>query len=108
MDIAKISKSYWLQAESYFLQAKLELFMLDLKKVEKSLTQALQIAEKYGLDHLIERISIEQNKYVKLAEKWLKLNSSSKKIAELSNLIPLKEQIKYMLKKRLMLKNLKL
>ena len=64
------------------------------------------VAEKYDINQLIERISMEQKLLLKQTNKWLKLKHSNKTIIAISNLTPLKEQIRYMLKKRLMLKNL--
>ncbi|MFX1532556.1 MAG: hypothetical protein ACFFBC_15670, partial [Promethearchaeota archaeon] len=102
--IAKNQKLYWLLVESYLIDIKFDLITLDLKKAQKTLTEAQEIAEKYSMNQLVERISIEQKNLFKQRNKWLKLRDSDIKIVELANLIPLKEQINYMLKKREMFK----
>ena len=108
LDIAKKSQSYWLLAETYFLQAQLELLTLDLNKAKESLVKAQQIAEEYRLDQLTERISIKQDKLLSQTNKIVSLKRSTETIVELSNLTPLKEQIQYMLKKRQILKKFNL
>ncbi len=104
LDIAKKSHSYWLLAETYFLQAQLELLTLNLNKAKELLVKAQQIAEEYRLNQLTERVSIEQDKLLNQTNKWASLKRSTETIVELSNLTPLKEQIQYMLKKRQILK----
>ncbi|MFW9941551.1 MAG: tetratricopeptide repeat protein [Candidatus Thorarchaeota archaeon] len=104
INIAKNQKLYWLLVESYLIDIKFDLITLDLKKAQKTLTEAQEIAEKYSMNQLVKRISIEQKSLFKQRNKWLKLRDSDIKIVELANLIPLKEQINYMLKKREMFK----
>ncbi|MFX1289961.1 MAG: tetratricopeptide repeat protein, partial [Promethearchaeota archaeon] len=104
LNIAKNQKLYWLLVESYLIDIKFDLVTLDLKKAQKTLTEAQEIAEKYSMNQLVKRISIEQKNLFKQKNKWLKLRDSDIKIVELANLIPLKEQINYMLKKREMFK----
>jgi len=106
-NIAENSQSYWLLAETYFLQAKLELLILDLKKAKESLDKAQKIAMEHGLSQLTERISNEQETLLNQANKWISLKNSTKSVLEHSDLTPLKEQIQYMLKKRQVLKSFK-
>ena len=107
-NIALNSQSYWLLAETYLLQAKLELLILDLKKAKESLEEAQKIANEYCLSQLTERILKEQEILLNQANKWISLKNSTNSVLELSNLNPLKEQIQYMLKKRQMLKTFKI
>ncbi|MFX1365957.1 MAG: tetratricopeptide repeat protein [Promethearchaeota archaeon] len=100
LGIARNQKLYWLLVESYLLEVILDLIKLDLKKAQKTLIEAQRIAEKYGMNQLVGKISIEQNKLYKQKNRWFKLKDSDKTIIELANLIPLKEQLSYMLKKR--------
>jgi tetratricopeptide (TPR) repeat protein len=104
--IAKNQKLPWLLVESYLLEIKFDLITLDLKKAQETLTKAQGIADEYSMSQLIEKISIERANFFKQKNKWLKLKNSDKKIVEIANLIPLKEQINYMLKKREMFKRL--
>jgi hypothetical protein len=103
-NIAEKSYSYWLLAETYLLQAKLELLILDLKKAKESLGEAQKIAKEHGLSQLTESILKEQDNLLNQANKWISLKNSTDTVLELSNLTPLKEQIQYMLKKRQLLK----
>jgi tetratricopeptide (TPR) repeat protein len=106
LDIAKNQKLYWLLVESYLLEVKLDLLILDMKKARETLTQAQKIAEKYSMNQLIKRLSIEEEKLLNQSKKWQKLKDSHKAIIDLSNITPLKEQLRYMLKKRFILKSL--
>jgi len=105
--VAENSHSYWLLAETYFFQAKLELLTLDLKKAKESLGEAQKIAKERALSQLAERILKEQDILLNQANKWISLKDSTNSVLELSNLTALKEQIQYMLKKRQMLKSFK-
>lgn len=107
-NIAVNSHSYWLLAETYLFQAKLELLILDLKKAKESLEEAQKIAKEHGLSQLNERILIEQDVLLNKANKWISLKNSTNSVFKFSNLTPLKEQIQYMLKKRQELKFLKI
>jgi tetratricopeptide (TPR) repeat protein len=106
LDIAKNQKLNWLLVESYLLEAKLDFVVLDLKKAQRSLNDAHDIAEKYGIIQHIERVSQEQDILLNLMKKYQEIKDSNKVMLELSNLIPLKEQISYMLKKRSILHSL--
>ncbi len=106
LDYAINQKSHWLLVESYLLEIKLDLITLDLIKAQEALTNAQKIAEKHGLNQLIERLSIEQKNILTQKNKWSYLKDSDKSIVELANLAPLKEQIKYMLKKREIFKSI--
>lgn len=106
LDIAKTQQWYWLLVESYLLQSKLDLIKFDLKRAQETLAQAKEIAEKYNMNQLVERIAIEQKELFTQSNKLRKLKDSNKTIVELSNLNPMREQIQYMLKKRQILKKL--
>ncbi|MFX0027465.1 MAG: hypothetical protein ACFE8M_13770 [Candidatus Hermodarchaeota archaeon] len=106
LDIAKEQKSYWLLVESYILEVKFDLITLDLKKAQETLTKAQEIAEKNNMNLLVKRISIEQKNLQDQTDKWFKLKNSDNLIIKLTNLTPLKEQIRYMLQKREIFKRL--
>jgi tetratricopeptide (TPR) repeat protein len=97
---SKNAKSYWWLAETYMLQAKLELITLDLKKAEESITQAQKITEKCGLVQLNERIMIEQSELHKQINKWERLQNSKTTITELIDLAQIDDQLIRMLKRR--------
>ncbi|MFW9971046.1 MAG: tetratricopeptide repeat protein [Candidatus Odinarchaeota archaeon] len=100
LDLSKNANSFWWLAETYLLQAKLELLMLDLKKAEDSITQAKEITEKYGLIQLNERILLEQSELHKQHNKWEILRNSKAQITELIDLAQIDNQLMRMLKKR--------
>ncbi|MFX1495560.1 MAG: hypothetical protein ACFFBZ_14850, partial [Promethearchaeota archaeon] len=95
-----------LLVESYLLEIKLDLITLDLNKAQVTLSKAQKVAKKYGMNQLVERLSTEQKTLIKHKDKWLMVEESDKTMVSLANLIPMKEQIKYMLKKREIFKNL--
>jgi tetratricopeptide (TPR) repeat protein len=100
LDLSRNSNSFWWLAESYLLQAKLELLMLDLKKAKISLTQAQEITEKYGLIQLNERVLVEQRELHEQLNKWKTLQASRATITELIDLAQIDDQLIRMLKRR--------
>jgi len=103
IEIAKKIHSYSLLAETYLLQAKLELITLDLNEAQQSLIRAHQIAEKYDLNLLILRILKEQDDLQKQFDKWERFKNSKANIAERIELARLDEQLIRMLRKRIYL-----
>ncbi len=104
LNIAINQNLHSLLVESYLLEIKFALITLDWNTVQEKLTKALDIAEKYDLKPLVKRISIEQKNFVNQKNKWLKVKHSDKTMVELANLTLMREQIRYMLKKRELLK----
>jgi hypothetical protein len=100
IDLSRNENAFWWLAETYLLRAKLELLMLDLKRAEDSITQAQEIAEKYGLIQLNERILIEQKKLKDQINKWKSLRKSKATITELIELAQIDDQLIRMLKRR--------
>ncbi len=104
LNIAKNQNLHGLLVESYLLEIKFDLIKLDWNNVREKLTEALKIAEKYDMKPLVKRLSIEQKNFVNQKNKWLKVKHSDKAMVQLANLTPMREQIRYMLKKRELLK----
>jgi hypothetical protein len=100
MNAAKNSHSYWLQAETHLLQAKLKLTTFKFEEAQQLLTQAAYIAEKYNHNLLAKQILEEQEELSKRLNKWKDLKQSGAKIATRVELAGLEEQIRYLLKKR--------
>ncbi|MFX1377885.1 MAG: tetratricopeptide repeat protein [Promethearchaeota archaeon] len=98
--ISKNANSFWWLAETYLLQAKLELITLDLKSAEESITQAQKIAEKCGLIQLNEQILIEKINLQDQINKWKALRKSKATITELIDLAQIDDQLIRMLKRR--------
>jgi hypothetical protein len=85
--------------ETYILQAKLALITLEMKESRKYLTQAQQIAKKYGMDQLAIKISNEHDKLLKQLNIWENLQQSNIPISERIKFTRLEDQIKIMLRK---------
>ena len=106
MGISKNQKSYFLLAETYLLQAKLELLTLDLQRAQQSLSEAQNIAEKYGLEVLALRISSEQVELQEQLSKWEDFKKSDAIIAERMDLARIDKRLIRMLRKRLYLEKI--
>jgi len=100
LDNAEHQSSYKLLAETYLLQAKLSLITLDIKKARRFLTQAQQIAERFGLSRLTTMISNEHNKLLKQSNLWEKLKESNAPLTERMELAQISEQMDQMMRNR--------
>jgi len=98
--ISKNAKSYWWLAETYLLQAKLDLVTLDLKKAKNSLIQAHSIAKNHGLVQLSEKILTEQMELEDQLDKWESLRRTKATITELIDLAQIDDQLIRMIKRR--------
>jgi tetratricopeptide (TPR) repeat protein len=103
-NIAKAQNSFWLIVETLLLQAKLKLITFEFRNAQKLLSKALDVAGRYNLDRLVNRILNEQNELSKNFIKWEKLKASGENISERMDLARIDEQIEIMLQKRVYLK----
>ncbi|MFX1454736.1 MAG: tetratricopeptide repeat protein [Promethearchaeota archaeon] len=103
MENAKNQHSYLLLAETYILQAKLELLILDMKAAQKSYAEALRISKMYGFNQLLMRIVSEQEDLQKQLTTWESFKASKSSINERLDLAEINEQIVHLLRKRLYL-----
>ena len=69
-EIAKKRHSHKILAETYVLDAKLEMIHYNAKKTRQALTKAQQIAEQYGLNKLAIKISNEHDNLLKNIKIW--------------------------------------
>ncbi|MHA1675507.1 MAG: tetratricopeptide repeat protein [Promethearchaeota archaeon] len=99
-EAAEKQHSYPLWAESFLLEAKLSLITFNMKKARHSLTQAQQIAEKYGLKLLAIKISNEHDNLLKNLEVWNQMEKVNAPISERIEKIDFDDQISTMLKKK--------
>ncbi|MHA1745561.1 MAG: hypothetical protein ACTSWW_06150 [Promethearchaeota archaeon] len=90
--------SYPMLAETYVLDAKLNMLHFDLKKARHSLTQAQKIAERYGLTRLAIKISNEHDKLLQNLEVWNQMKESNASISDRLEKIAINDQISTMLK----------
>ena len=74
--------SYKIVAETYLLDAKLSIILFDLKKTRQSLTQAQEIAGKYGLKRLAVKISHEHDKLLQNRELWGQMEEENAPISD--------------------------
>ena len=103
MDIAEKNRTYWLLAETYLLQAKLSLLTFNIKKAQRFLTQAQQIAERFNLNQLVSKIANEKEDLLKKLDLWDKLKEVGAPMADRFDLARLDEQIAGMVKNRAVL-----
>ncbi|MFW9946427.1 MAG: tetratricopeptide repeat protein [Candidatus Odinarchaeota archaeon] len=82
LDMAEKSHSYSILCETYLLQAKLSLLTFDIKKTQRFLTQAQQIAERFDLSLLVERIAAEKEDLLTKLDLWEILKDSEAPMAE--------------------------
>lgn len=101
LNIVKKSRSYWLLAETYLLQARVSLVTLNLNKARRLFSKSQNLAEKYGLNHLAVRISNEHDELLKQLEIWEKLKDSNAPLIERVELSHLNEQIERMVRSRI-------
>ena len=100
LTIAENTNSFLILAETYVLQAKLALLILDLKGARRLLTQAQKIAEKHGMHRLAAKISIEHDDLLQKLSIWEKLKDSESSLSERFKLTNLNEQMTNMIQKR--------
>jgi tetratricopeptide (TPR) repeat protein len=100
LDNAERTGSYSILCETYLLQAKLSLLTFDMKKAQRFLTQAQQIAERFSLKLLAIKISNEHDELLKQLTIWEHLKESSSSLRERMEFARLNEQIENMIQKR--------
>ncbi|MHA2391899.1 MAG: tetratricopeptide repeat protein [Promethearchaeota archaeon] len=100
LDLSDKSHSFWVLGETYLLQAKIALISLNLEEARKLLTQGQQIAEKYGLKLLANKISNEHDELLKQLRTWENLKESNAPLNQRIKIAGLKEQIENMARKR--------
>jgi tetratricopeptide (TPR) repeat protein len=103
--IAENEEVYSLLAEMHLFQAKLRLVIFEFKEAQELLAQALNIANKYGLNLLAKRVENEQAELSKNYLKWEKLRMSGGKISKRMDLARIDDQIQMLLQKRNYLKS---
>jgi len=98
--IVEKNNDYLLLAEIYLLKARLASITFELKDARRYLTQAQQIAEKFGFNQLAIKISNEHDDLLKKIDMWNKLKISKASLKERMEFARLNEQMEIMLKKR--------
>jgi tetratricopeptide (TPR) repeat protein len=97
INIAQKSNSYSILCETFILQARLALITLEVKKARRYLTQAQELAKKYGMDLLAMKISNEHDELLNQLNIWESLKQSNSSIAERIKFTNLGDQIDIML-----------
>ncbi|MFX1360699.1 MAG: hypothetical protein ACFE8T_10195, partial [Promethearchaeota archaeon] len=98
IDFSEQQQSYWILCETHLLQAKLSLLTFDVKKAKRFLTQAQQVAGRFGLTQLSIKIAKEYDDLLKKEDLWQKLESDGASMADRADLARLDEQIKGMIR----------
>jgi len=99
LEIAEKSHSYSILCETHLLQAKLSLLTFDIKKAKRFLTQAQQIAGRFGLNLIAMKISNEHDELLKQLKVWESLRESNAPVNERIELARLNDQVEIMLRK---------
>lgn len=100
LEISEKSHSYLILCQTHLLQAKLSLLTFDIKKTQRFLTKAQQIAEKFGLKLLARKISNEHDELLKHLDMWENLKESKAPLTERIELARLNDQMERMLRKQ--------
>jgi len=100
LDESERMNSYAYLAETYFLKAKLALITLDVKSTRLFLSQAQQIAKKYGMNQLAIKISNEHDELLNQLSMWENLKQLNTPLADRIKLTRLGEHMENMVRKR--------
>jgi len=98
--IAEDLNSFWILAETYLLQAKIDLLQGDLKAIRKKLIEAQKVAEKHDLRLLLGKISYEHDRFLKNLKTWEMLIENDAPLKKRIELAELDEHIETMLLNR--------
>ena len=79
---AQEQKSFWLQAEIYWIKANLALLNWDIDGAQQLFTEAQIIAEERGLIQLAKRVSQEFDKTLDQKELWAQLRENNASVIE--------------------------
>lgn len=93
-EIVEKQYSYPWLAQIFWLESKLALLELDIKRSQRLLSKAISLAEEKGLRKLAEQITKEQELFTKQISQWeriLELKPSPKEVIELTQLEDLLE-----------------
>jgi len=100
LEIAEKSHSYWVLCETYLLQTKLSLLTFNIKKAQRFLTQAHQIAERFDMTQLTAKIANEKDDILKKLDLWEKLEEEDAPMSDRMELARLDEKIVKIIQKR--------
>ena len=101
LEVAKNQSSFWLLAEVYVFQSRLNLLDLDLKKAENLLDQALILAEEKGLKKLAVKIYNEKINFESQVSQWDNLIERDAPLNDRLDLIQLESLLERMAYKKL-------
>ena len=90
--------TYYFAAETYLLQGKLHLLTFNIKKAKRFLTQAQQIANRFGPTKLATKITKENDDLLKNEDLWKKLKEEGAPMADRIALARLHKQIEGMIR----------
>ncbi|MHA1885563.1 MAG: tetratricopeptide repeat protein, partial [Promethearchaeota archaeon] len=106
LSFADRQQSYYFAAETYLLQEKIHLLTFNKKEAMRSLTQAFQIAERFGNKQFKSKFSKEIKNLRERSDLWDKLKEDNAPMAKRLDLARIDEIIKGMTQKTLTLKTL--
>jgi tetratricopeptide (TPR) repeat protein len=100
LKIAEQNNSYPLIAETKLLQARLALLTFNIKDSRQLLSEAQDIAEKYGFNRLSMKISNEHDDLLKHLDVWETLKNSDCSFEERIKLTQIEDHMKRLIQKR--------
>jgi len=103
LEFAEDKRSNWFIVEAYILKAKLSLLTFNIKQAKRFLTQAQQIAERFGLNESATKIYDEYEDLLKKSDLWEKLEEKNAPMSDRLDLARLDEQIEGLFKTRTIL-----
>jgi len=98
--IAEHQHSFLWFARATFFQAKVELLQADTGKARRYLSQAQQLAQKYGFQRLAQEISNEHDKLLDQQEVWEKMKERNASISERMELASIDRTMELMKEKQ--------
>ncbi|MFX1573670.1 MAG: tetratricopeptide repeat protein [Promethearchaeota archaeon] len=102
-EIAEKSNSYRTLCESYLLQAKFALLELDINTARRLFTQSTQIAKRYELKQLIQKISDENKEFIEKVDLWEHLKEIEAPLSDRLKLIRLDPEFESIIRRRTIL-----
>ena len=99
LESAEKSQSYWVLCETCLIEAKISLLTFNIRKSQRFLTQAHQIAERFDFTQLTVKIANEKEELLKKLDLWEKLKEEGASMSDRMELARLDENIVKMIQK---------
>ena len=94
LDTAEKENSMLLLAESYWLLSQISLIELDIRTAQEYLTKAQNLAQKWGIVQLAQKISLSHDMLLERLEIWESLNQKNAELPEIIETTDIEEFFK--------------